>query len=186
MILQRQGDGLVERFGSAVDDVLEELEVCVSTKGPAPRKKFVQHHAEREHVAARVERLPRGLLGRHVSNRSDHHSGAGQSVGERTRGVGLRAFNELREPEVGELGVAVPGHQDVGGLDVAVQNPRSVRRGQRVGHAGEQFDDLVPGALLCPSPVAQGASVHELRDEVLAKVELAHVEHGQDVRVVQR
>ena len=66
-----------------------------------------------------------------------------------------------------------------------MQDPGTVRCRQRVGDAGQQFDHLLPGTFLRRRPFAQGAAVHELRNQVLATLELAYVEHGQDVGVVE-
>ena len=70
------------------------------------------------------------------------------------------AFGQLREAEVRELGIAACGDQDVVGLDVAVQDPDRMRRGEPVGDAGQEFDHLPPGALLAPGPLLQRPAVH--------------------------
>ena len=116
-------------------------------------QQLVEHHAEREDVAARVERLARGLLRRHVGDRADDHAGprvrADHARVSRRRRAG---FEQLGQAEVGELGVAVLRDEDVVGLDVAVQDAGGVRGRQAVGDADEQVDDLAPRALLACAP----------------------------------
>ena len=63
------------------------------------------------------------------------------------------ALGQLREAEVCQLGIAARGDQDVVGLDVAMQDPGCMRRGEPVGDAREQLDHLPPGALLAPGPL---------------------------------
>jgi hypothetical protein len=97
----------------------------------------------------------------------------------------LRPLGHLCQAEISQLAVAVPGHQNVGRLDVAMQNAGCVRGSQSVGHANQQVDDLPPGTLLT-RPIAQRASIYELGDQVLAALELAGIVNGQYVRMVQR
>ena len=63
---------------------------------------------------------------------------------------------QLRQAEVGQLRVAAPRDQDVLGLDVAMQDAGLVRRGQTIGDADQQLDDLAPAAL---APAIQSLSV---------------------------
>jgi hypothetical protein len=41
--------------------------------------------------------------------------------------VVLGCFDQLRQPEVGKLGVAIASNQDIGGLDIAVQDAGRMR-----------------------------------------------------------
>src|SRR5205823_12743302 len=91
-----------------------------------------------------------------------------------------------REAEVSELRVTVPRHQNVFGLDVAVDDSRLMRSGQTVSDADEQIDDLAPVARFSVSPLAQRAAVDPLGDDVRAAFELADVVNGEDMRVIER
>jgi hypothetical protein len=60
-----------------------------------------------------------------------------------------------------------PGDQDVGRLDIAVQDLGLMRGGQSIGDAYQQLDDLAPGALLRLRPIFECATVNVFRDQVL-------------------
>jgi hypothetical protein len=69
------GAGAPEVMGLTLDCQLtrslpmpEALQIVLCAERPAPRQQLVKHDAEREDVAARVERLTCRLLGRHVGN----------------------------------------------------------------------------------------------------------------------
>ena len=91
---------------------------------------FVEHHPQRVNVAAMVDRVAQGLLGGQVGGGADHRSRHGEAVG------GAR---HLGDPEVGDLG-PTGVDQYVGRLDVAVDDPLTVGRGQRRRDIGGQTD----------------------------------------------
>ena len=138
-----------------VNDGRQELDVRVARERSTAGEQFEQHHAERKHVAACVERLVL-TPARATCTRSCRAIDAGPRVPAVTVRVASVASAgrsaSFAEPEVGQLRIAVLGNQDVGGLDVAVQNPGSVRRGETVRHAGQQVDDLPPGRASRPWP----------------------------------
>ena len=77
-------------------------------------------------------------------------------------------------------------NQDIGRLDIAVQDSGGVRGRQSVGYAGQQLHRLTPPALLLFGPRLECPAVHELGHQVLPALEIASVVDGQDVRVVER
>ncbi len=98
-----------------------------------------------------------GLLGSHVAGRAQHE------VGPREVRAG---FERLGQAEVGDLGRAVVAQQDVGRLEVAVDDPQPVRLGDSARHLLEdpRRRDRGPGRTI--DPPAQAA-----RREVLHRVE---------------
>ena len=81
------------------------------------------------------------------------------------------ALEQLGQAEVGQLGVAVLRDEDVVRLDVAVDDARSVRGGQAVGDADQEFDDLPPCVTRRIRPRLERAAVDELRDEIRTSIE---------------
>ena len=67
-----------------------------------------------------------------------------------------------------------------------MQNAGVMRGGQPVADASQEFEDLLRGTWFGLRPVAQRPAVDELGDDVLLALEFADVEHGEDVRMVER
>ena len=125
-----------------------------------------------------VDRLAPGLLGGHVLRR------AGDDAALRQAGVVDRAG----QAEVGDLDpLDAVLQQDVGRLDVAVDQPLGVGRGQPGGrlHADPQDRREVQrrGAV---EPVLERAARDELHDQVGQPVRLVDGVDGDDVLVANR
>ena len=87
---------------------------------PSP---LVQHDAEREQVGASIEVFPQGLLGRHVRYRAERRTGCVMAALSIVAASAPRVHRrELREAEVEHLHVSARGDEDVGWLDVAMQD----------------------------------------------------------------
>ena len=173
-----------QRRRGAVHDLLQHLEIGRAAERPVAGQQFVEHDAERKDVAARIERLPRPLLGRHVGDGADDDALPRALHRRRVRRVA--GLIQLRETEVGELGVAALGDQNVFRLDVAMQDARRMRDGQTVGHADQELHDLPPRPPALSGPILQRAAVHVLDDQILTTVFGAGFEHRQDVWMVER
>jgi hypothetical protein len=171
------------RLGGA--DLLEGFRDRVGLERRAPRNQAVQHGAERIDVAGRADlaMAPFGLFGGQVIGRAEHLAGECQVRG---RSSGLRSrIQPLGQPEVGDARLAEGVDEDVGRLEVAVQNAPLVRV------VDSLRDSLEVGG---SAPGRQGPVADELR-EVLAldevhreerlAVVLADVMDGNDVRVLQ-
>jgi hypothetical protein len=139
-------------------------------------QQLVQHDAERIHVAAPIHRATVQLFGCEVERR------AGDHALER----GHVAMRDARNAEVQHLGVHAAGHEDVGGLHVAMHDALAVRVGERVGDAAHHLGRLDrAGAHALQQQVAQVLALQALHGDVDAGVGRAGVEHGDDVRVRQ-
>ncbi len=101
--------------GVFVGDLVEDRHQVVRVERPAAGRELEQHAADAEEVAAAVDLLPLHLLGRHVVGRPHHVAGAGHRRG-----------GHVRHAEVHDLHRAVFLDEDVGGLDVAVDDARLV------------------------------------------------------------
>ena len=141
--------------------------------------KPVADRAERVDVGAPVDvRFPQRDLGRHVGRGARGHALLGEL------GLGIcRGLDILHQPEVEHLHEVVvdaqAGGEDVGGLDVAVDQPVLVRVGERVAGLGQQIHgaldrhravllhqrveveplevlhDVIEGSVLCSSEVVE-------------------------------
>ncbi len=115
-----------------------------------------------------------GLLGTHVGRR------AGQPA------TLAEVLVSERKPEVGDTGFARSVDQDVGGLDVPVDQPSGVGVMQGVGDRGDQFRRIPEGRSSLSDPDRQIAAFDELGDDEAESVFGAtHVEDRHDVGMVQ-
>jgi hypothetical protein len=81
-------------------------------------------------VARASDLRTRGLLRRHVRNRAPDKACLRAARRQRPGDVALRrGFGHFRQAEIRQLGVTALADQDVGRLDVPMQNVRRVRRG---------------------------------------------------------
>ena len=130
---------------------------------------LVQHAAQGVDVGPAVHLIrPARLLGAHVGRRAHR-----QARLRDPRAPGL--LDRPGDPEVGHHGVA-PFEQDVLGLDVAVDDPPSVRIVQRVGHlAGDPHRVLDRELLLPVQPIAQALALDVGHDAEQEAVGLAGV-----------
>ena len=155
-----------------------------------PGRHLVQHDAEREEIRAGVELLAPHLLGRHVGHRADRPPRAGQLMGRLYgghSGLELRLLlRQLREPEIQDLRVATRSDEDVRRLDVAMDDPRTVRRVEGVGDLDRQAPDSLERHRLPADLVLEGLPFQELHDEERAPVRLAEIVDRTNVRVVER
>ena len=140
-------------------------------------EELVRHDAEGVQVRARVGRFAADLLGREVLHRPLH------AAGLRRLPVGVRA----RQAEVGDLHGAAGRHQDVLGLDVAVDDAlgmRGLQREQRLSNDLGGLRRLQPDVGV--QQLARGAAADELHDHVVDAVDGAPVVDRHDVRMGQR
>jgi hypothetical protein len=191
ILLDRLGDDRAQwlrylhrqRLGLVVHDGVHEVELGGAVERPAARQHLVEHDAEREDVAARVEHAARDLLGRHIGRCPDH--GACTRV-RCARVIGRRLLHGLRQAEIRELRVPRTAYEHVGGLHVAMQHAGGVRRRERVRHADQELRHLPPRTRLGMPPLLQRAAVDEFRDEILRARVFADVVHCDDVRMIER
>ena len=91
--------------------------LCIKAAGVRPNERppvaeqFVEEHTEGPDVGPFVCMLAVILLGRHVCESSDQHSG-----------LSLRSLEHAGDPEIDDLHRAVFVHHNVAGLDIAVND----------------------------------------------------------------
>ena len=167
--LGRHRDGLV-------DPGHERAEGGVGGERHLAADRLDDHQGERVDVAAAVERGALGLLGRGVAGGAEHRAG-GLGPGGLGEGAG--------EAEVGDAQAALVVEEEVGRLDVAVDEAPAVGVLERTG--GLEAD--LPGlgrveAVAGVEQAPQRTAAEQLGDEV-GHVALAPVVHRHDVRVVE-
>ncbi len=151
--------------------------------GGSPREAFVEHAAERVDVGAAVDVLAGDLLGRDVVDRPHEVTVVADP--------GL-VREPLREAEVGQVGVVgavEPGadvEQDIGRLDVAVDEAARVGGVEGTRNLGEDRDRLRRLERAVPQPLLEVASLDVAHRDEEQLAELAGLVDRDDVRVVDR
>jgi hypothetical protein len=123
----------------------------------------VQQHAQRVHVGRDRHLAALHLLGRGVVRRECVAS----ELRERRAVRGLGAIvEELRDAEVDELHLPVLRHEDVRGLQVAVQDELRVRVGHGLEHGEEEPHPRRSVESALPAPGGDRLALDELEHEV--------------------
>lgn len=178
--LGQVGPPLPQRGELAVADAVEHREHAVRLERAPPGEHLVDQRAEAEDVGPRVDRARvADLLGGHVRGRPDEDPG---------RGAHRRVLAPLHHAEVGDLrdrALAGAPQQDVGRLEVAMDQPLGVRRRDPRRDAPEEVVDLRHRQPHRAEHRGQVGPVHELHHQAVAALDLQQVGDVGDVRMPQ-
>src|SRR5262249_54875561 len=123
-----------------VEDFVEYGAGAFAFEGKHTGAHFVEDDAEGKKVGAGVESLAEDLLGRHIRNGAESAAGAGELIGidpnggksDGDAGAGGSFVGYFGEAEIEDFGVAAAGDENVGGLDVAMDDAFGVSGIERV------------------------------------------------------
>ena len=123
----------------------------VATKRKYARGHLIEHYAKGKNVTASIEILAAHLLGGHVSHGANGGSGTGEVVGVDTHSHGSvgggggtdtrLGVDHFGEAKVQDFGVAALGNEDIGGLNVAVQDAFGMGSVKGIGEVDGNFHD---------------------------------------------
>ena len=162
------------------DALQDGVEVAAQVVRILTDEQFIQNHAERIDIRARVHGLSAGLLGSHVAQRADDRAGLRQVQ----RGA-IRPLQRLGQAEVQNLRPAALIHKDVRGLEVAVDDSVLVRVLHRFGDLGQQGHDGFAVEFFFHHMLAKAATFDEFHHAVGHAPDFAAAEDAGDVRVVE-
>ena len=181
LLAQGHPQDVVEIFGDAgrgrvglADGALDcDRRHGLDSIGQSPGQQFVQHDAERIDIAQGANGASQHLLRAGVGWR--------HRLGHRGRHIGVR-IEQLSDSEIEQLGMAIAGHQNVGRLQIPVDNQVAVGIADGRGDFQKQIQFPLEG------PVAGGHRErppfdklhHQIRSAVFG---LAAVEQTRDVRM---
>ncbi len=183
------------RRGQPFQNCIEDQRRSVPAKREGSGRHLIQHRAKRKQIAARIEFLAFGLLGRHVSHGPHGRSGTGQVVfahGGRLREHSRRVHaaaadrSDLGQSEVQHLGMTALGDENVGGLDVAVNDALGMRGVERIGNLDREREQRVHLQRTPGDHVLQSHAVQIFHGDERLAILLADVVNGADVGMVQR
>ena len=191
--VQLRGDARIElrrRRRFHVQHRREDRHGVRSAERRASGQAFVQHRAQREQIALRPEIATLRLLRRHVLWSTQNGSGAGLDAGDGGVALlrrGLPLLEHFRQAEVQDFHLAALVDHDIGGFDVAVDNPTAVRFAQGGGHLFDHLARLHEGHGAVLQRLVQVLAAHQFHhQEGLPVGGFAIVVHLGDVGVVKR
>ena len=124
-----------------IQDRFENDGGTLSAERQCARRHLIQHCAEGEQIAPRIQFLSARLLWRHISDCAQRRTRAGQVLFVGRHRADCRNLvrrtgrgRDLCQPEIEDLGVTALGDKDVGGFDVAVDDPFGMGCLQCVGN----------------------------------------------------
>jgi hypothetical protein len=178
--------------GILFQDRMENHAAGVSRKSLPPRSHLVDHGAERKQVGPRVEIFPGNLLGRHIGDRADCGTGAGEMLFGGYRGDGgiggLRLSRFLlRQAEVQNLRLSQVRHKQIRRLDIPMHHALCVRSFERRKNLNRKLQQCfgIERRLAC-DPLAQRLALQQLHGYERLAVGLVHFVNRADVGVIQR
>src|SRR5207302_9098292 len=137
--------------------------------------------------AARVDGDSFCLFGRHVIRRARYRAVVG--IGHRSSrrfgsGRGTLWLREFCQTEIEHLNVAIVTNHDVLGLDVAMDNPCGMRRGERTANLNRDLQSLreVQSRV---TALPQSLSVNKLRGDETRTPSDANFVNRENVRMIQ-
>src|SRR5206468_11952396 len=111
---------------------------CVAGEWHMAGYHFVKHHAKTPNVSGCINLRTARLLRRHITNGPQYRTQTGVSECRRScpvrRSLGEGGFGKLCNAKVEHFHVSVRPEHDVLRLDVAMDNSRLVRGGERTRH----------------------------------------------------
>ena len=163
-------------------------EICrgLAGEGTLGRGHLVDHDAEREDVAAVIHMVSLQLFGGHVRQCPDRDSRLALRVERLSRVARLGGSHHRRQTEVQYFHNTAFGDEDVGGLDVLMDDPLGMGGLQRIGNLNCQVEDLRCSQALLGDAVLERSPLQQFQsDERLAHV-LTNFVNGADVGMVER
>ena len=163
-----------------------------SAKGQDAGGHFVEHHAEREKIGASVELFAAQLFRRHISDGADGSARIGEikaaCIGESLRiaAGGAGGARNFRQPKVENFGVAAVCHEDVRGLDVAVDDSPDVCGIECIGYFNRQGEQTLELHRPAVDQMFQRLPAQALHHDEDMSLMLADFVDGADVRMIQR
>src|SRR5579872_1070112 len=164
----------------------------MAAKGQDAGRHFVEHSAKREEIGAGIKFFAARLLRRHVGHGSDGGAGTGeQFLGSADGGGTSRGFGgalsgrQLSQAEIENLGLAAFSDEDVGGLDVAMDDALGVGGIESVGDLNSYLHQRAGLQGAPQHQVGESAALEILHGQEGATIVLADFEYGANIGMIE-
>src|SRR5262245_27111589 len=158
----------------------QRLGLRAAAEGALAGQQLEHDRTDREEVRPSIGRVPAELLGRHVGEGAEQHSGK-RDV--RARDIVVRdRHDQLRESEVENLHPLVSGQKYVVRFQVAMHDAAGVCGGEAVEQLQNDLARARPEERTAVEQRAQRVAFEEFGDEIRRLTD-GHVKNGEDVRM---
>jgi len=164
---------------------VHRLDGRIAAEGPLAAEHLVEDDAEAEDVRAMVDGEPTYLFRRHVADCTEHLARVGLELDAAGRKVG-RDNRALGQAEIQNLHTPVRCHDHVFGLDIAMDDPALVSRGESLGDLSAVFQRATRGDRALHQHRPQRVARDQFHDGEAKAAVLADIEDREDVRVRKR
>ncbi len=161
------------------------LEFVPARERQLTRRDLEQHHAERPDVASGVHAVTEERLRRDVRERARDGGGALRAVDRLRDGFGGVRFEPAREAEIEHLDAVLRTDDDVGGLEIAMDDAPLVRMRQRARDLRAVPKYGFDGQAVERQHLGERTAVHVLHRDEHAAAGIADLVDGADVRMIE-
>jgi hypothetical protein len=178
---QTGGNRGPERLGDFAQDGGADFESGAAFKGQAAGSEFVEDDAESPEIAASVGGVSTKSFGGHVGQGAAHARG-GVDAGKRKSGsLEQSAANALGKAEVEDFDEALGSDDDVGTLQIAMDDAAVVSAGERGGNLNAVAEDGLRRQPVSRAHGVQRLAFDEFHHDVEFAVGFADLVNGADV-----
>src|SRR5579859_2443412 len=148
---------------------------------------LIEHGTERKKIGAGVELFAASLFRRHVGDGADGEAGAGEVSGVEivSCSLGVVAGNEFGEAEIENLCLTAIRDENVGGLDVAMNDAFLVGGVESVRELNADFDCGFDGLWAAANDQVERFSFQKFESEKSAAVVFLDGVDGADAGMIQ-
>ncbi|HTF25681.1 MAG TPA: hypothetical protein VK937_17490 [Candidatus Limnocylindria bacterium] len=164
---------------------------CRSRESDAARGHFIEHGSEAEKIGPRIQLFAAGLFGGHIRNRTHGHTRAGErffgsySLKRSNRGSGNFAVRgQLRQTKIHQLCLPAVGDENVGGLNVAMNDAFLVRGIEGVRDLNRDVQERIRRKGASRHALLDGFTLEQLDHEEKPSFVFLNVVNRADVGVV--
>ncbi len=189
ILRQRAAENRLERFGSAewqrgwmgARYVRNQVVVRCATKRCFASEHLIENRAEAKDICTGVHGCATSLLRRHIARRAQNRSRCRVVVSIATG----QPLGKLRDAEVDHFHPSIGTDNDVLRLDVAMNDAGSVCRFQRLRDLDDDIESLGARESAAVEDLAKGFALNEFRNQEVTALEMAELENGQQVGLIE-